>query len=136
MNRSNNTNYNILSTISIMHPNIFCLLLTCLLMTSILTQMSFVRTTFTVSPNYAKSVSSLYTFTFNVYNPVTGTMNLRVDFPNNFPLTTATNCQVKLGSTIVPGTTCSLDVTTNEVHFLFTQVVINNIAISAPFTTI
>ena len=77
--------------------------------------MSFVRTTYTVNPNYAKSVSSLYTFTFNVYNPVAGMMNLRVDFPNNFVLSTATNCLVRLGSTVVTGTTCGFDVTTNEV---------------------
>jgi hypothetical protein len=93
--------------------SLFRFLFFCLLILSVLSQMSFVRTTYTVSPNYAKSLSSLYTFTFNVYNPATGTMNLRVDFPNNFVLNTATNCQVKLGSTVVSGTTCSLDVTTN-----------------------
>lgn len=85
----------------------------CFLMVSVFTQMSFVRTNYTVSPNYAKSVSSLYTFTFNVYNAVMGTMNLRVDFPNNFILSTATNCQVKLGSTVASGTLCSFDPTTN-----------------------
>ncbi len=45
-------------------------------------------------------------------------MNLRVDFPNNFVLDTATNCLVKLGSTVVSGTTCGFDLTTNEVCLL------------------
>ena len=96
--------------------NILYLLILSLLMARLLAQMSFVRSSYSVNPNYAKSVSSLYTFTFNVFNPVTGTMNLRVDFPNNFLLATATNCQIKLGNTVVTGTTCSLDLTTNEVN--------------------
>jgi hypothetical protein len=80
--------------------------------------MSFVRTSYSVNPNYAKSLSSLYTFTFNSYNTVTGNINLRIDFPNNFILTTATNCQVKLDTTIISGSTCSFDISTNQVHIL------------------
>ncbi len=55
-------------------------------------QMNFVLSNYTVSPNYAKSTSSLYTFSFTAYNPVLGIMNLVVIYPNNFILTTLTGC--------------------------------------------
>lgn len=64
--------------------NSFFLLLLHLIITTVWSQMSFVLRNYSVSPNYAKSVSSLYTFSYNAYNVVLGIMNLRVDFPNNF----------------------------------------------------
>lgn len=80
--------------------------------------MSFVRTSYTVNPNYAKSVSSLYTFSFNVYNPVSGNMNLKIRFPNNFLLTTATDCQIKINTNLITGVGCAFDPTTNQVSLI------------------
>jgi hypothetical protein len=70
---------------------------------------------YTVTPNYAKSTSSQYVFYFSAYNPVAGVMSLTVGFPALYILTTATNCQIKLDTSTVSGTTCSFDSTTNQV---------------------
>lgn len=99
--------------ISILYAVIFCLLLT-----GISGQMSFVLNNYTVSPNYAKSLSSAYTFSFTAYNPSIGDIKLAAIFPNNFILTTATGCQIKLDSTIITGTTCTFDNTINQVIFI------------------
>ncbi len=76
--------------------SIFLLVIWCLLIGCILGQMSFVLNNYTVSPNSAKSVSSLYTFAFSAYNPSVGTMNLVAIYPSNFILTAVTGCEVKL----------------------------------------
>lgn len=47
-------------------------------------QMSFVLKSYTVSPNYAKSTSSLYTFSFNAFNTNTGVVDLKITFPNQY----------------------------------------------------
>lgn len=60
------------------------LLLLAITITTVYSQTSFALRNYSISPNYAKSVSSLYTFSYNAYNTIPGTLNLRVDFPNNF----------------------------------------------------
>ena len=77
--------------------------------------MSLVLNNYTVSPNYAKSLSSGYTFSFTSYNPSIGNFKLGVIFPNNFILTTVTGCQIKLDNNILTGTTCGIDTTINQV---------------------
>lgn len=79
--------------------------------------MSFVLNNYTVSPNYAKSLSSEFTFSFTTYNPSLGVVKLAVIFPNNFILSTVTGCQIKLDTSILTGTTCSIDPTINQVKF-------------------
>jgi hypothetical protein len=91
------------------------LLLLAITITTVCSQTSFVLKNYSVSPNYAKSVSSLYSFSYNAYNTIPGTINLRVDFPNNFELTTVTGCQIKLDSTVVGSLGCSFESSTNQV---------------------
>ena len=77
--------------------------------------MSFVLKSYTVSPNYAKSTNSVYSFPFNAYNTVRGAMNLKVRFPIQYVLTTASSCLAKIDGAVVSGTICTFDPPTNQV---------------------
>lgn len=78
--------------------------------------MSFVLSNYSVSPNHAKSLASVYSFSFTAYNPSLGNMSLNILFPNNFVLGTVTGCQVKLDTTSAASASCTLDTTTNQVR--------------------
>jgi hypothetical protein len=80
-------------------------------------QTTFVLKSYTVSPNYAKSTSSVYTFPFNAFNTKAGTINIRVAFPNQYSLTTANSCGIKIDNTSLSGIGCSFDSTTNQVIY-------------------
>ncbi len=47
-------------------------------------QTTFILKSYSVSSNYAKSLSSVYVFPFNAFNTRTGTLQINMDFPNNF----------------------------------------------------
>lgn len=99
------------------HKSILYFLIFSILTVMIRSQMSFVLNNYTLSPNYAKSLSSGYTFSFTAYNPSIGNMKIAVIFPSNFVLSTVTGCQIKLDTTVITGTTCSIDTTINQVNF-------------------
>lgn len=88
-----------------------------MLMVTIRSQMSFVLNNYTVSPNYAKSLSSGYTFSFSAYNAAIVNMKLGVIFPSNFILSSVNGCQIKLDTTVLTGNTCTIDTTINQVTF-------------------
>lgn len=90
----------------------------CLLIVAIRTEMSFLLSNYSVSPNYAKSLASLYSFSFAAYNPSGGNITLNILYPNNFILGTVTGCQVNLDNTQLTGTACAIDSTNNQVNDL------------------
>ena len=77
--------------------------------------MNFVLNSYTVSPNYAKSLASTYTFPFTAYNTKVGIINLNIAFPTVYPLTIASGCKITIDNVVFPHTVCSFNLSTNQV---------------------
>lgn len=70
-----------------------------------------------VSPNYAKSQSSLYTFSFNAGSSFQTNFDLRIYFPSHFDLTSPSSCAFYLNNIFKTSAVCSLYNSTNEIVF-------------------
>ncbi len=91
--------------------SIFILLLTFFLPYT--NSQSFTPSTYSVTPNYAKSQSSLYSFNFNAITAFTSNFDIRVYFPAQFTITTANNCAFWLNGSPVNTAICTVSTTTN-----------------------
>lgn len=74
---------------------------------------SFTPTTFSVSPNFAKSTSSLYIFNFNAITSFTSNFDIRVYFPSQFVISTVTGCGFWLNGNSVSSAQCTASTSTN-----------------------
>lgn len=80
---------------------------------------SFTPTSYSVNPNYAKSQSSTYSFTFNAITAFTANFNVHVYFPSQYSLAGVSNCAFWLNGNPVSTAVCSISNSTNEI--IFTQ---------------
>lgn len=83
--------------------------------------MNFVLNSYTVSPNYAKSLASTYTFPFTAYNTKVGLINLNIAFPAVYLLTTASGCKITIDNVIISNTVCSFNSSTNQVFNILSR---------------
>lgn len=79
-----------------MQANLCSIVLLYMLAVSVVSSLAFLSTLYTITPNHAKSISSVYAFTFSVQNLATTVMNLTISFPNNFVLSSVTNYQIRI----------------------------------------
>lgn len=96
---------------------------------------SFTLSSYSVTPNYAKSTSSLYTFTFNANPSFTDNFDIRVYFPTQYTITAVTGCGFWLNDVAVDGAVCSVSVSTNEIVFTQLQIATAITSIKLQFRT-
>lgn len=86
---------------------------------------------YSVTPNYAKSDNSTYSFLFNAASPFTANFDIYVYFPTNFAPTAVSNCKVAVNGNAISGAVCSVSTATNQIIFtnLNISVAISNISV-------
>lgn len=96
---------------------------------------SFAPSSYSVSPNYAKSPSSFYNFSFNAVSPFVSSFDIRVFFPSQFSIATVGNCAFWLNGNPVASAACAASTSTNEVVFTNLNIVGSISSIRVQFNT-
>lgn len=78
---------------------------------------SFTPTAISVSPNYAKSLNSAYSFSFSSITSFNYNFEIRIFFPSQFSLVSPTACSLLINTNLVSSAVCSLSSQTNEIIF-------------------
>ena len=79
----------------------------------------FTPSSFSVSPNYAKSTNSQYIFSFNAITPFNTNFDIRVYFPSQYSIASVSGCSFALNNQVVSSAQCSFSSSTNQI--IFTQ---------------
>lgn len=78
---------------------------------------------YSVNPNYAKSSSSLYSFTFNAGTAFTSNFDIKIYYPTQYTIAAVSGCGVWVNGLAVTTANCAVSLATNEV--VFTQLQLN-----------
>lgn len=85
---------------------------------------TFTPSNYSVSPNYAKSLSSRYLFNFNAVTPFSINFDVYVTFPTQYTIGSVSGCQFLLNGSPVASAVCTVNSTNNAI--IFSQLNINS----------
>lgn len=101
----------------------------------VIVKSNFSFTSYSISPNYAKSTASVYNITFTATSTVTSNFNLHILFPSQYSPTSPTNCAFKIVNSFASGAACTVDTNTNEIIFSNLNIATTVSSYSVQFTT-
>lgn len=84
---------------------------------------TFTPSNYSVSPNYAKSLSSRYLFNFNAVTPFAMNFDVHVTFPTQYTIGSVSGCQFLLNGSPLASAVCAVNSTNNAI--IFSQLNIN-----------
>jgi hypothetical protein len=89
------------------------ILLTILSLITCIHSQSLTISNYSVTPNYAKSSSSLYSFSFNAGTSFTANFDIKVYYPTQYTISAVSGCGVWVNGVAVSTAICTVSLSTN-----------------------
>ncbi len=111
------------------------ILLTILSLITCIHSQSLTISNYSVTPNYAKSSSSLYSFSFNAGTSFTANFDIKVYYPTQYTISAVSGCGVWVNGVTVSTAICTVSLSTNQVVFTQLQLTTTITNIRVQFRT-
>lgn len=96
---------------------------------------TFTLSSSSVSPNTAKSTSSLYEFNFNTVSTFTTDFDLHIVFPTIYTISSVSGCELKINNVAKTGLTCTINTGNKAIEFSDLRITESISSMTVSFTT-